>query len=171
MEPDTLIPLGQVIKTHATSGALRLRLFNPASTALAAGSRVVLRRGGEQCERSVRDVRRHGPSLLLTLEGCESMSAAEALIGYELCVRQADLPPVGTGEFYHYELIGMSVITTTGVEVGTVIEVMSVSSNDVCVVRAGRREHLIPLIADVVKQIDREQRRIVIDPLPGLLES
>jgi 16S rRNA processing protein RimM len=169
--PEKLIALGHVVKPHATRGELRLRLFNPASTALAAGSRVVLRRGSERYERSVRGVRRHGQSLLLTLEGCESMSAAEALIGYELCVRQADLPPVGSGEIYHYELVGMTVVTTTGVEIGTVSEVMRVPSNDVCVVRAGRREHLVPLIADVVKQLDRGQRRLVIDPLPGLLES
>jgi 16S rRNA processing protein RimM len=169
--PEELIALGYVNKTHATRGELRLRLFNPASTVLAAGSRVVLRRGAERCERSVRAVRGHGQALLLTLEGCESMSAAEALIGYELCVRQADLPPVATGEIYHYELVGMIVVTTAGVEIGTVSEVMSIASNDVCVVRAGGREHLIPLIADVVKQLDREQRRIVIEPLPGLLES
>jgi 16S rRNA processing protein RimM len=168
---EPLIALGQLVKTHATRGELGLRLFNPASTALTAGSRVVLRRGAEQSERCVRAVRRHGQSLLLTLEGCQSMSAAEALIGYELCVRQANLPPVGSGEFYHYELVGMTVVTTTGIEIGTVSEVMRVPSNDVCVVRAGRREHLVPLIADVVKQLDREQRRIVIDPLPGLLES
>ena len=169
--PEHLIALGHVTKTHATRGELRLRLFNPASVALAAGSRVVLRRGEEQCERSVRAVRGRGQSLLLTFEGCESMSAAEALIGYEVCVRQTDLPPAGTGEVYHYELVGMTVVTTAGVEIGTVSEVLSVPSNDVCVVRAGTREHLVPLIADVVKQLDREQRRIVIDPLPGLLES
>jgi 16S rRNA processing protein RimM len=169
--PESLIALGQIVKTHATRGELRLRLFNPASTALAHGARVVLRRGAEQCERSVRAVRRHGQALLVTLEGCESMSAAEALIGYELCVRQADLPPAATGEIYHYELVGMTVVTTAGAEIGTVSEVMSVPSNDVCVVRAGRREHLVPLIADVVKQLDRERRRIVIEPLPGLLES
>jgi 16S rRNA processing protein RimM len=150
---------------------MRVRLFNPASTALVAGTCVVLRRGAEQCERSVRAVRRHGQSLLLTLEGCESMSAAEALIGCEICVRRTDLPPAAAGEIYHYELVGMSVVTTAGVEIGTVSEVMSVPSNDVCVVRAGSREHLVPLIADVVKQVDRERRRIVIEPLPGLLES
>jgi 16S rRNA processing protein RimM len=169
--PDTLIALGQLIKTHATRGELRLRLFNPASMALAAGSRVVLRRGAEQYERSVRGVRRHGQSLLLTLEGCESMSAAAALVGCELCVRQEDLPPAGSGEIYHYELVGMTVVTTAGVEIGTVSEVMSLPSNAVCVVRTGTGEHLVPLIADVVKQLDRGQRRIVIEPLPGLLES
>lgn len=168
--PETLIALGQVVNTHATCGELRLRLYNPESTALSAGSRVVLRRGTEQCERSVHAVRRHGRSLLLTLDGCQSMDAAQALIGYELCVRQGDLPPAGAGEIYHYELVGMTVVTTGGVEIGTVSEVLSIPSNDVCVVRAGRREHLIPLVADVITQLDRAQRRIVIEPLPGLIE-
>jgi len=169
--PETLIALGHVVSTHATRGELRLRLYNPTSTALVAGARVVLRRGDEHSERSVRAIRGHGRSLLLSLDGCESMSAAAALIGCELCVRREDLPPVAAGEIYHYELVGMTVITTAGVQIGTVTDMLSTPSNDVCVVRAGTREHLIPLIADVIKQLDRAQRRIVIEPLPGLIES
>lgn len=165
-----LIALASVVTTHATRGELRLRLFNPTSTALATGSTVVLRRGNERQVHTVRTVRRHGVSLLVAFEGCESMSAAEALIGFEVCMRAQDLPPAGSDEIYHYELLGMTVVTTAGVEIGTVAEVMPVASSDICVVRDGQREYLIPLIADVVKQLNREQRRLVIDPLPGLLE-
>ncbi len=170
MATASLIVLGQLINTHAIHGELRLRLFNPSSTTLAAGSRVLLRRGDQLLERTVRAVRPHGHWQLLTLEGCDSMTAAEALIGYEVCVRPQDLPPAGAGEIYHYELIGMAVMTTGGTEIGTVTEVMAVSSNDICVVRSGTREYLVPLIADVVRQLDRDGRRIVIEPLPGLLE-
>ncbi len=168
--PEHLIALGSVVTTHATRGEVRLRLFNPGSTSLAAGSRVVLRRGEERHVRSVRSVRRHGQSLLVDFAGCESMTAAAALIGFEVCVPAEDLPPAGAHEIYHHELLGMTVVTTAGVDLGTVTEVLAVSSNDICVVRDGTREYLIPLIADVVKQLDREQRRLVIEPLPGLLE-
>ncbi len=171
MATASLIALGQLTTTHAIHGELRLRLFNPASTTLRAGSRVVLRRGDQLEERTVRAVRPHGQWHLLLLEGCDSMTAAEALIGCEVCVRPQDLPPAGAGEIYHYELIGMTVVTTGGVEIGSVAEVLAVSSNDICVVRGGAREYLVPLIADVVQQLDRDRRRIVIDPLPGLLES
>ena len=171
MTPDSLIALVHVVGPHATRGELRVRPFNPDSTALQAGCTVVLRHGGECDERRVTTVRRHKHYLLMTLHGCDSMDAAESLKGHEVCVREADLPDIGPNEIYHYELIGMSVVTAAGEDIGTVAEVMGTPSNDICVVRAAEREHLIPLVDSVVKEIDRERRRIVIDPLPGLLEG
>lgn len=169
--PDTLIALGQVLGPHATRGELRIHPFNPDSATLYAGSTVVLRRGDHHEQRRITAIRRHKHYLLAILEGCDSMTAAEALKGYEVCVREADLPKTGPDEIYHYQLLGMTVVTTTGDTIGTVADVMTTGSNDVCVVRGNGREHLIPLIADVVKHIDREQRRVVIDPLPGLLDE
>jgi len=170
MERESLVPLGNIVNTHATRGEIRVRTFNPSSTTLSPGATVVLRRGQERLERHVRAIRPHKQFLLLTLDGCDSMTAAQALIGYEVCVPETALPPAGPNEIYHYHLIGMTVVTTDGSELGTVAEVLSTASNDVCVVRAGSREHLVPFIADVIKEVDRDGRRLVIDPLPGLLE-
>ena len=170
MAPEALIALGQIANTHATHGELRVRLFNPDSTILAPGVTVVLRRGAEQQTRRIIALRPHKHLMLVTLEDCESMTAAEALIGFEVCVREDALPPAGPQEVYYYHLVGMTVVTTTGLEVGVITEVIPIGSNDVCVVRADAGEHLIPLIADVVRTVDREQKRLVIDPLPGLLD-
>ena len=52
----------------------------------------------------------------------------------------------------------------------TVRETFSTGVNDVWVVEGGERERLIPVIADVVRAIDRPARRIVIEPIPGLLD-
>jgi 16S rRNA processing protein RimM len=169
--PETLIPLGQIVNTHATRGELRVWLYNPASTTLKRGSRVLLRRGTECLERVVTSLRPHRQLLLLTLEGCDSMTAAETLIGYEICVGATALPPAGAGEIYYHEIMGMTVVTDRGAEIGVVAEMITTASSDICVVRAGGQEYLIPLVDDVVKRIDREHRRIVIEPLPGLLDS
>ena len=171
MAAEALIALGEIVNTHATHGELRIRLFNPDSTILAPGRTIVLRRGGEQQQRRIVTVRPHKHLQLLTLEGCDSMNAAEELIGYEVCIEENELPPAGPDEVYHYQLLGMTVVTTDGTEVGVVTEVIPIGSNDVCVVRDDTREHLIPLIADVVRHVDRDDKRLVIDPLPGLLDA
>jgi 16S rRNA processing protein RimM len=167
---DALIALGEIVTTHATRGELRVRLYNPGSTTVIAGRRVVLRRGDQTQERRVVTCRPHKHQLLLTLESCESMSEAEALVGCELCVRESDLPAPAPHEIYCYQLIGMTVVTAAGDELGVVSEVIQTGSNDVCVVRTDTREHLIPMIDNVIRAIDRERRRLVIDPLPGLLD-
>lgn len=171
MVPEALIPLGKLVNVHATRGELRMLPFNPDSETLTAGATVILRRGAWHEPRCIRSLRRHKHFLLLTLDGCDSMTAAEQLVGCEVCVHQHDLPPTGPDEIYHFELIGMTVLTTAGTVVGIVEEVLEASSHSICVVRAGKTEHLIPFVADVVKEIDRTAQRVIIDPPPGLLDA
>ena len=168
---ETLIALGKLVNVHATRGELRMWPFNPDTNAVRAGSVVVVRRGTVAQQRRVRSVRRHRRFMLLTLEDCDSIAAAEALVGAEVCVPERDLPSAGPDEIYHYQLVGMAVVTTTGTPLGTVADVFDTPSNTVCVVRGVHKEYLVPLIADVVRTIERHTRQLVIEPLPGLLDD
>jgi 16S rRNA processing protein RimM len=167
---ERLVSLGKLVNVHATRGELRMLPYNPDSDTLHAGSRIVLRRGDTQQLHQIIGLRRHRRFLLLTLEGCESMGAAEALVGCEVCVDESDLPPTGPDQIYHHQLIGMQVVTTGGMPVGVIESVLDTPSHSVCVVRSGDVEHLVPFVADVVKAVDREQRQLLIEPLPGMLE-
>jgi 16S rRNA processing protein RimM len=169
--PPTLIPLGKLVNVHATRGELRMLPFNPSSGTLRAGATVVLRRGATLEKRRVRALRRHKRFLLLSLEGCDSMVAAEQLVGADVCVHERQLPPVGPNEIYYYELVGMAVVTTAGRDLGQVAEVLATGGNAVCVVRTAQAEHLIPMVAAIVKVVDRAARRLIIEPLPGLLDD
>ena len=81
-----------------------------------------------------------------------------------------EMPAPADGEFYYHELAGFAVATSDGRALGTVATTFSTGLNDVWVVRDGEHEHLIPVIADVVRRIDRDGRRIVIEAIPGLLD-
>jgi 16S rRNA processing protein RimM len=114
---------------------------------------------------------RHGRAgVRVAFDGVGDRTAAEALVGARVLVRRADLPAPEPGEFYHHEVVGFAVVTTDGRALGTVAETIVTGLNDVWVVRDGPHEHLIPVIADVVGTIDRDARRITIDPMPGLLD-
>jgi len=170
-DSDRLVGLGQIGGPHAIHGEVRLRLYNPTSSALAVQQAVVLRRGAAREVRRIIGLRRNKRVLLLHLDGCETMTAAEALVGYEVCVDESELPPLRDGEIYVCDLVGLEVVTTGGDLVGAVVEVMAAPSADVCVVQGGGREHLIPLIADIVRRIDRDAGRLIIEPVPGLLDG
>ncbi len=113
----------------------------------------------------------HGKGLVLVaLDGVTDRDAAQALVGARLLVRADELPPPAPDEFYYHEVEGFLVETTEGVPLGAVGETFATGLNDVLVVRGGEREYLIPVIADVIRTIDRAGRRIVIEAIPGLLE-
>lgn len=115
-------------------------------------------------------MRIRGRDALVKFTGVETRTAAEGLVGMLASLPEDVLPAPGPGEFYYYEIVGFRVRTTGGVDIGTVVETIDTGSNDVWVVRANEREVLIPVIADVVRQIDRQTGTVTIEPLEGLLD-
>ncbi|MGD9763659.1 MAG: ribosome maturation factor RimM [Candidatus Binatia bacterium] len=164
--------LGTIVNRHGLRGEVRLLAHNPDSDTVDRLPSVTLIRGaGRREERAVRGVRRHKRFILLQLDGVDSANAAEALVGCAVAVPRAALPPAGPHAAYHADLLGCTVLTTSGEHLGTVREMLVTGSNDVCVVRDGAREVLVPVIADVVAELDISARRLVVHPLPGLLDE
>jgi 16S rRNA processing protein RimM len=62
------------------------------------------------------------------------------------------------------------VLTEDGLEVGAVARVEPGPAHELWVVRGPEREHLIPAVAEIVREVDLEARRVVIRPPQGLLE-
>src|SRR2546425_12076904 len=169
--PGALVAVGESVGAHALRGWLRLRAYQPPAPSLVAGRRVLIAQAGACRELEVRSAAPHGRGLvLLALAGVDDRGEAEALVGARVLVRTTDLPPPAEDEFYYHEVVGFRVETTGGESLGAVAETFPTGLNDVWVVRGGGREHLIPVVADVVRAIDRAARRIVIEPLAGLLE-
>jgi 16S rRNA processing protein RimM len=131
---------------------------------------VLLERDGAWCTATIRTVVSHGRGMLIALDGIADRDAAAALTRMRILVRADDMPALDEDEFYHHEVHGFAVVTSDGRALGTIAETMSTGLNDVWVVRGEGREHLIPIIADVVREIDRAGRLVVIEPMPGLLD-
>lgn len=173
LSPDSpLVELGPIVNTHGLLGEVRLLPHNPESTTAAQPGPVVLvHRDGRREPRTVRAARRHKRFVLLTFAGVADATAATALVGCAVAVPRTALPPAGPDTFYHADLLGCAVVTTDGRALGAVAQMMFAGSSDICVVRDGAREVLVPMIADVVDSIDLAGRRLVIRAVPGLLDE
>lgn len=169
---EPLVELGPIVNRHGIRGEVRFLPHNPDSEAAeSAGALVLIRPDGRRERHRVRAARRHKRFVLLQLEGVADANAAEALVGCTVAVPRAALPPPGGDAVYHADLLGCTVVTTAGEPLGTVREMLVTGSNDVCVVRDDGREVLVPMIADVIATIDVAGRRVVVHPLPGLLDD
>jgi 16S rRNA processing protein RimM len=111
----------------------------------------------------------HG-AFKIILDGLSGADRAAAMRGAVVMVEASALPPTTPREFYYFEAIGCGVVTTAGQPVGIIEEVFSNGANDVWVVRDRSAEHLVPVIEDVVKEIDLTARRVIIEAIPGLLD-
>jgi 16S rRNA processing protein RimM len=152
-------------------GLVRVRAYQPPAPSLRAGRVVLIEHAGARREARICSAGAHGRGLVLVaFDGVADRDAAEALVGARLLIHAADLPPAAEGEFYYHEVTGFSVETAAGEPLGTIAETFTTGLNDVWVVRNGQREYLIPVIADVVRTFDRDAGRVVIEPMPGLLD-
>ncbi len=172
--PGRLIPLGEIIATHGVRGLLRFYAYDSAASPPPVGRPLFLTPAPDaasDCRQIVlEDSRPHGKVVLLRVAGIASIEAAEALVRTTLAVPEDYLPAPEPGEVYVYRLQGLDVVTNAGDRLGTVERSFSTGANEVLVVQDGPREILIPMIADVVQAIDLAANRVVIDPIPGLLD-
>lgn len=108
---------------------------------------------------------------VLKLQGIDTRNQAEALRDQYLEVPEEELQPLASDIFYVHQIIGLEVVTTDGERLGKVVEILQTGSNDVYVVQEGKRETLIPAIGQVVKEIEVERGRMVVQMIPGLLND
>ena len=168
--PDRL-RVGRITGAHGLGGALRVRPENPDSDTLHIVTRVYLEQNGATHEYAVLDARRiNRATLRIVLGGVDTPERAEQLRGAALMVAVADLPPAGPGEFYYYQVIGCEVVTTLGRRLGVIEEVFTAGASDVLVVRGDSGEILVPVIEDVVKDMDLEGRKVTVEAVPGLID-
>jgi 16S rRNA processing protein RimM len=119
---------------------------------------------------TVRDTRWHSGRLLVTFEEIADRTAAEDARGTLLVVPvDPSERPEDPEEFYDHQLVGLAVETTSGEQVGELVEVVHGTAQDLLVVRAeDDREVLVPFVAALVPEVDLEGGRIVVDDRPGL---
>lgn len=105
----------------------------------------------------------HGKGLVAKLKGVDDRTAAEAIDGSYFAVPHEALPPPEKDEYYWADLIGLEVVNTQGVKLGSVAELIETGANDVLVVREGKTERLLPFIAQVIKEVDVPNKVIRVD--------
>ncbi|WP_100330889.1 ribosome maturation factor RimM [Bacillus xiapuensis] len=165
--------VGKIVNTHGIKGEVRVisRTDFPEER-YKVGSILYLFVSGDTEGKpvTVASHRTHKTFDLLTFDGFVTLSQVEPLKGALLKVKESQLGELEEGEYYFHEIIGCTVQTIEGEEVGLVKEILTPGANDVWVVggKAGK-DYYIPYIESVVKKVDVNEKVIVIEPMEGLL--
>jgi len=169
---DRLVAIGEIGRPHGLRGEVRVTPLTDRPERFQALDECVLwdeaRDRRERCR--ITGARLHAGTLLVAVAGYESPEAAAALTGRLLAVPESQALPAPPGHFYPWQLVGCRVLTEDGREVGRVLRVEGSPAQDLWVVGDGTREHLVPAVAEIVREVDLGGRRVVISPPEGLLE-
>ncbi len=163
--------LGKVVATHGIKGQLRVVPFSGEPDTIVSLTTVILKGPkGETGDFAVAAAAVHGRKVLLTLKGFDNINQVLPLVGREIYARREQLPELSPGEYYWCDLLGLAVMTLEGATLGTIADIIPTGSNDVYVVRDGKKEYLIPALEDVVLRVDLDGGVVTVSPPEGLFD-
>jgi 16S rRNA processing protein RimM len=162
---DVRLAIGTITGTHGTNGELKLRLSTDDPEQLRRIKRIFV--GDEPAARTLVGVRFHQGMALIRIKGVANPEQGAALRGQTVRISGKDARPLEPGEFYYYQVVGITAYDETGEVVGTVSDILETGANEVFVITpaGGGKDILLPNIPDVVLDINSAERRMTVRPL------
>lgn len=182
VDPDRLLLMGRVGKTHGVRGEVKVMPETDDPQRFADVERLFLGPTPEAARPvEVEGVRFQYPRgrtvILLALGGVETVEAAEDLRNLHLYAHPDDLPPLEEGEVFVHDLIGLDVYEAdeAGVEApepfGTVRDLYDGAQLLFAIARPGKPEVLLPDVEEFVVRVDLEAGRLVVRLPEGLIDE
>ena len=103
------------------------------------------------------------------LEGVDSEQDAERLVGSDLWLPLALLPDLEGTDFYYHEIVGFEVIDSQYGSVGIIRDVREGNAQDLLVIDHSGTEVLIPVLDELIREVDREAKTLRVDAPEGLI--
>jgi 16S rRNA processing protein RimM len=160
------VAVGRITRAHGVQGEVAVLVISEVPERFRAGATLWTEDGRAF---TVSASRSHGDRLLVRFEGVGDRDQADALRGTLLVVPESASPVLPEGTWWDHQIVGCSVETGTGRALGTVRDVIHTAANDVwSVFDDAETETLIPVIEDVIVEVDVAAKRIVVREVPGL---
>jgi 16S rRNA processing protein RimM len=166
------IHLGRIVGCHGIKGTVKVRTrFSDPGLLLNAKSVLISAKGMENRLATVRECKLRGDVFLLTLKEIQSRTDAEALTNFEVYVSKNELPDLPEDNWWVSDLVGLSVFSTEGKELGNVLAVVGERAELLEIKRVGDEAQdtvLVPFVRELVPVVDLRAGRVEIKMLPGL---
>lgn len=169
-ESSRRVTLGRIGKAHGLEGAFRLWPHADNFERFAELREVTLTRAGEELRVRVLSVHVHGRFLTIQTDALASREDVRPWLGGDLEIDESERVTPEPGRFFHDQIVGLSVVTTSGENVGEIIRIIEAPAHDVYVCMRDGEEYLIPAVDVFVKEIDISAGRMIIAPIPGMME-
>jgi 16S rRNA processing protein RimM len=173
--PDDAVEVGAIVDAYGLKGWVKVAAHADAGRggdALLSAKRWWLLKGRERRSAPVLQSKVHSDSIVAHLGGTADRDVALSLRGHSVYVRRSDFPALEADEFYWVDLLGLHVVNESGVELGTVADMIDNGAHSVLRIeypttgkdgKPETGERLIPFVGVYVKTVDQAAKKIVVD--------
>jgi len=157
------VMVGQMRAPHGVKGEILMEPMTDFPQRLRAGKEVFI--GPEHKPFTIVSRRVVQKGLLLTFSGFDDCDQVAVLTNKAVFVRADSLPPLPAGEYYHHQLMGLTVCDQDGALLGKLGEIIETGANDVYVVQSeDGKEVLLPVVPEVILEVNLEAGVMKVKP-------
>jgi len=164
MLDDDFIRIGEITSVFGVKGWVKVYSFTEPRDNILNYSPWFLKKGNDVKQVKLVNGRRQGKTIVVCLDGVSDRDVAASYSGWEIQIKQSQLPKPEKDEYYWADLVGLQVETTQGIDLGKVDYLIETGANDVLVLQSGEAERLIPFLqGQVIKKIDLVNKIMIVD--------
>lgn len=161
-EPVFLV-IGRLRRSHGIQGEMLMDVLTDFPERLRTGRRIYVGESHEPIK--IASIRGHGQEMIIRLAGVDSPEATSRFRNQFLFVKASELPQLPEGQYYHHQLLGLTVVDEAGQSLGTLTEILETGANDVYVVKSSEgKEQLLPAVEAFILGVDLERKEIRVRP-------
>lgn len=162
--------IGKIINSHGIKGEVKIYPFTDDMDRFIDLKKVYI--GDSKKEVHLKTVKFHKGFPIIGFDEFDDINQILNLKDQLIYVDDKDRIKLPEDHYFIYDLVDCEVFDTTNNKIGQIIDVLQNVSNDVYVVKDefSHKEYLIPAVKQFVKLVDVENKKIVIDPIEGMIE-
>ena len=163
--------IATIVGAHGIKGAIKAKYVTNTPDYYLKEKELFLEKAGILNAVKVLRINKSKNCWVIFCEEINSRDDAEVLKGCRLLLPDAKLRPLESNEVFLHQIIGCRVEDQKGMFLGEIIDIMETGANNVYEVSNGSSVFLVPDVPHVVKKLNVETQRMVIDLLPGLIDE
>ena len=165
-----ILEIGQIVNTRGLRGEVKVNSFSQDSKRFEKINEIYIKENNELKSYKIEKVTYNKNQVILELENINHIDYAEKLRNKYIYVKKSQLEDLPEGVYYISDLIGLDVFEENSNNyLGKVDDIFSTKSNDVYVVKNELGvTKLLPGTPEVIKDIDLDNKKIIVNLIKGL---
>ena len=164
-----LLEVGKIVNTHGLRGEVKVVPWTDYPEVFEDIETVYIKKKYDYERLDIAGIKYQKNNLIIRFAQLKDINEAEKYKNRVLYAERASLGELPEGVYYIADLIGLDVVKEDGEKVGVISDVFNTGSNDIYEVkREGQKNLLLPVIDDVVLNIDVENKKVTVRMMEGL---
>ena len=167
---DNYIKIGRITRYQGNKGEVRVKPTTDVPERFFDLDFIYLKRRDDFKELEIEYIRFHKQFVIIKFTAVNSIDEAEKLKNYQVLIDESEKYLLPENNFYVSDLIDCEVYLEDGDYLGKLIEVVDTSGTDVFLIQGDEKEYMVPASQEMITEIDLEKKKIIVDPIPGILD-